>query len=88
MRNERPVTAPCQPIAAAAASVIVGALAVGAAAYKLTPGYGTNPAQIEPFSSSGQTPVMFTAAGVRLPTPQLLEKPDVVGPDGTGEGAV
>ncbi|WIA23705.1 hypothetical protein OEZ85_000393 [Tetradesmus obliquus] len=60
-----------------------GALAVGAAAYRLTPGYGTNPAQIEPFSSSGQTPVFYNAAGTRLATPQLLEKPDIVGPDGT-----
>ncbi|KAF6252239.1 peptidase S8/S53 domain-containing protein [Scenedesmus sp. NREL 46B-D3] len=60
-----------------------GALAVGAAAYKLTPGYGSNPAQIEPFSSAGQTPIFFTAAGVRLATPQLLQKPDIVGPDGT-----
>jgi hypothetical protein len=59
-------------------------LAAGAAAYKLTPGYGTNPAQLEPFSSWGQTPIMFTTSGQRLPTPVLLQKPDVVGPDGTG----
>jgi hypothetical protein len=70
--------------AAAAAAAAAGALAIGAAAYKLTPGYGVSPAQIEPFSSSGQTPIMFTAAGQRLATPQLLQKPDVVGPDGTG----
>jgi hypothetical protein len=37
-----------------------GALAIGAAAYKLRPGYGTRPAQVEPFSSSRQTPIMTT----------------------------
>jgi len=59
-----------------------GAMAVGAAFYFQTPACGTTPATLEPYSSEGGTPILFSAAGVRLATPQTRQKPNIVGPDG------
>jgi hypothetical protein len=62
-----------------------GAAAVGAAFYFDTPRCGTTPAQLEPFSSSGGAPILFSTAGVRLATPTIRQKPDFVGPDGVND---
>ncbi len=60
-----------------------GAEAVGAAAYFQTPAFGISPPLLEPYSSSGTTPVLFDIAGNRLPTPDLrADKPEIVAPDG------
>ncbi len=58
-----------------------GAIAVGAASYDKTPAYGTNPPLLEPFSSRGGTPVLFTTSGVRLAAPEDRLKPEIVAPD-------
>jgi Ca2+-binding RTX toxin-like protein len=58
-----------------------GAEAVGAADYRRTPAFGTNPPQIESFSSAGNTPILFTISGA--PTNQIRQKPEIVAPDGT-----
>jgi uncharacterized repeat protein (TIGR01451 family) len=58
-----------------------GAEAVGAAFYGDTPEFGTNPTLLEPFSSAGPTPILFTVAGT--PTNELRQKPEIVAPDGT-----
>jgi hypothetical protein len=62
-----------------------GAAAVGAAFYFLTPRCGTTPAELEGFSSEGGAPILFSAAGVRLGTPAMRQKPDFVGPDGAND---
>jgi Subtilase family len=59
-----------------------GAAAVGAAFYFTTPRCGTTPAKLELFSSQGGAPILFDAAGTRLATPVVRQKPDFVGPDG------
>jgi hypothetical protein len=59
-----------------------GAAAVGAAFFFDTPACGTTPAQLESFSSEGGAPILFDAAGARLATPEVRQKPDFVGPDG------
>jgi subtilisin family serine protease len=59
-----------------------GAAAVGAAAYYNTPACGVTPAQLDYFSSQGGDPILFDAAGNRLATPVVRQKPDFVGPDG------
>ena len=59
-----------------------GAMAIGAAFFVDTPLCGTSPAQPEPYSSWGGTPILFDSSGTRLPSPLLRQKPDVVGPDG------
>lgn len=59
-----------------------GAAAVGAAFYYQTPECGTTPAVIEPFSSRGGAPILFDAAGHRLATPVIRQKPDFVAPNG------
>jgi Subtilase family len=59
-----------------------GAAAVGAAFYFDTPACGTTPAQLESYSSEGGAPILFDAAGTRLATAELRQKPDFVGPDG------
>jgi hypothetical protein len=59
-----------------------GAVAVGAAFYFQTPACGTTPAEIEPYSSQGGTPILFDTTGARLAAPQVRQKPDVTGPDG------
>ncbi|MFI4889462.1 MAG: S8 family serine peptidase [Steroidobacterales bacterium] len=60
----------------------VGAAAVGAAFYYLTPQCGSTVAQLEPFSSEGGAPILFDMSGNRLATPVVRQKPDFVGPDG------
>jgi len=59
-----------------------GAEAVGAAYYLDTPEFGTNPPQLEYFSSAGGTPILFATDGTPLPTPELRMKPEIVAPDG------
>ncbi len=59
-----------------------GAAAVGAAFYFDTPRCGTSPATIERYSSAGGAPILFSAAGARLATQIVRQKPDFVGPDG------
>jgi hypothetical protein len=59
-----------------------GAGTVGAAFYFTTPRCGTTPAQLEPYSSEGGAPILFSDTGTRLATPVLRQKPDFVGPDG------
>jgi hypothetical protein len=59
-----------------------GAEAVGAAAYFSTPAFGVSPPVLNPFSSSGTTPILFDQAGNRLTTPELRAKPEIVAPDG------
>jgi subtilisin family serine protease len=59
-----------------------GAVAVGAAFFAVTPRCGVSPAILETYSSLGGAPILFDTAGTRLATPQIRQKPDVVGPDG------
>ncbi|HEV8341178.1 MAG TPA: DUF4214 domain-containing protein, partial [Candidatus Binatia bacterium] len=59
----------------------VGAEAVGAARYSSTPEFGASPPGLEPFSSSGATPILFDLAG--NPVSDLRAgKPEIVAPDG------
>ncbi|MGH7264605.1 MAG: S8 family peptidase [Candidatus Rokuibacteriota bacterium] len=59
----------------------LGAIAVGAAFYGDTPAFGTNPPVLEPFSSAGTTPILFTTAGA--PTfDARAGKPEIGAPDG------
>jgi hypothetical protein len=58
-----------------------GALAVGAMFFASSPSCGFTPA-LEAFSSAGGDPILFDSTGTRLGTPQIRQKPDVVGPDG------
>jgi hypothetical protein len=62
-----------------------GAVAVGAAFYFDTPRCGTTPAELEVFSAQGGAPILFSTSGVRLTTPLVRQKPDVVGPDGVND---
>jgi hypothetical protein len=62
-----------------------GAMAVGAAFYLQTPACGTAPAVLEDFSSAGGDPILFDAAGTRLVTPLMRQKPQLVGPDGVND---
>jgi len=59
-----------------------GAEAVGAAYYLYTPEFGTNPPQLEYFSSAGGTPILFATNSTRLQTPEVRMKPEIVAPDG------
>ncbi len=59
------------------------AIAVGAAFYQDTPAFGTDPAELEPFSALGGVPIYFAPDGTRLPEPVIRQKNDIVGPDGT-----
>ena len=60
----------------------VGAEAVGAVRYTQTPAFGVSPPQLEPFSSSGGTPIFFDLAGNRLSNAEIPSKPEIVAPDG------
>ena len=53
-----------------------GAEAVGAAAYFQTPAFGVSPPVLEPYSSSGTTPVLFdlAATGSRRPIPERTNR--------------
>ena len=59
-----------------------GAEAVGAAYYQDTPAFGTDPPQLEYYSSAGGTPILFNVDGSPLPVPELRMKPEIVAPDG------
>ena len=59
-----------------------GAAAVAAAFFAQTPRCGTSPAVLESYSSEGGDPILFSATGARLTTPELRQKPDFTGPDG------
>jgi hypothetical protein len=58
-----------------------GAAAVGAAAFYQTPGCGTTPALLEPYSARGGSPILFDTSGNRLTTQTLRQKPNFVAPD-------
>jgi len=60
-----------------------GAISVGAAAFTDTPAFGTNPPQVEEFSSTGGTPIQFDNQGNRLQEVEVRKNPDIVAPDGT-----
>jgi len=64
------------------------AIAVGAAFYRDTPVFGTNPPVLENFSSRGGTPILFDSQGNRLPTPDIRRKPEIVAPDGVSTSVV
>jgi subtilisin family serine protease len=61
-----------------------GAAAVGAAFYFQTPQCGSTPAILEPYSSVGGDPILFSTSGARLTGAaiQVRNKPDFVAPDG------
>lgn len=59
-----------------------GAAAVGAAFYRKTPAFGTNPPELESFSSRGTTaPSIFFSPG-GAPIAEIRQKPEFVAPDG------
>jgi cysteine-rich repeat protein len=60
----------------------VGAEAVGAAPFFDTPAFGVSPPLLEPFSSGGTTPILFTSAGAPTADPRA-HKPEITAPDGT-----
>lgn len=62
-----------------------GAIATGAVFWFATPAFSdqfTNPFEINSFSARGGVPIFFDAQGNPLPTPDIRQKPDLVGPDG------
>jgi len=59
-----------------------GAMGVGAVYWGDTPAYGTNPPQLEYFSSAGGVPILFATDGTLLPVAEDRGKPDVCAPDG------
>jgi len=62
-----------------------GAGTTGAVFWFATPAFSdefTNPFAVNPFSSVGGTPIYFRPDGTALVTPEVRQKPDVVGPDG------
>jgi len=61
-----------------------GAEAVGATFYQQTPQYDPGLSQpiLEWFSSAGGVPILFNRNGQPLPTPEIRQKPGIVGPDG------
>jgi hypothetical protein len=63
----------------------VGAAAVGAAFYFLSPACGTAHAELESYSSLGGAPILFGASGTRLPAPVIRNKPDFVDADGVND---
>uniref|UniRef100_A0A383WNH8 Peptidase S8/S53 domain-containing protein n=1 Tax=Tetradesmus obliquus TaxID=3088 RepID=A0A383WNH8_TETOB len=58
-------------------------MSVGAAYYRQTQGYGVTPAVLETYSSPGLQAIYYTHLGSLLPEPMLLQKPNIVAPDGT-----
>jgi hypothetical protein len=57
-----------------------GAIAVGAASYDQTPGFGVTPPGIESFSSAGPTRIFFDTAG--NPISVVRQTPQITAPDG------
>ncbi len=60
-----------------------GAQAVAAVFYGDTPVFGSTPPEVESFSSPGGVPIVFDANGIRMPTPEIRQKPEIAAPDGT-----
>ncbi|MBC3784444.1 S8 family peptidase [Spirosoma utsteinense] len=60
-------------------------IAVGAAPFFNTPAFNANltTATIEPFSSAGGTPILFSVNGQRLSQPVVRQKPEITAVDGT-----
>jgi len=58
-----------------------GAEAVGAAWYNETPQFGVTPPLLEPYSSAGGTPVLFSTLGNPINDPRA-GKPEITAPDG------
>ncbi len=58
-----------------------GACAVGASAFFFTPKYGVDPPGLNNFSSWGGVPLVYDAFGNAI-SPIILNKPDLVAPDG------
>ncbi|MDX1404559.1 MAG: PKD domain-containing protein [Woeseiaceae bacterium] len=59
-----------------------GASAVAAAWWQETPAFGVDPAQLEPYSSKGGTPIYFTSTGAALATAEMRLKPEIAAVDG------
>ena len=59
-----------------------GAEAVGAAFFEETPEYLTDPPLLEPYSSRGGTPILFSSNGVRLGSSIVRSKPEITAVDG------
>ncbi len=59
-----------------------GAEAVGAAFFEETPEYLTDPPLLEPYSSRGGTPILFSRNGVRLGSSIIRSKPEITAVDG------
>jgi Subtilase family len=58
-----------------------GAIAVGAAAFRNTPGFGVSPAIQRSSSSAGGVPILFDVNGQRLAVPELRDVPAFVSVD-------
>ncbi len=59
-----------------------GTIAVGASAYFNTPAFGTDPAVINDYSSTGPTRILRDIDGALLPEPEIRDRPDITAPDG------
>lgn len=59
-----------------------GAEAVGAAFFLDTPEYGIAPPVLEPYSSAGGTPILFSTSGAPLAAPDVRSKPEITAVDG------
>ena len=55
---------------------------VGAAFFNATPAFGTDPPILEPFSSSGGTPILFERDGTRKESNEVRMQPRFVATDG------
>lgn len=59
-----------------------GAEAVGAAWWQKTPAFGVDPAQLEPYSSKGGTPILFNSSGSPKGSAEIRMKPEISAVDG------
>ncbi len=59
-----------------------GAMAVGAAFWYNTTVCGDATNELESYSAKGGDPILFDSTGTALATPEMRQKPDIVGPDG------
>ncbi|NDW44281.1 S8 family serine peptidase [Ruegeria sp. PrR005] len=60
-----------------------GGLGVAASYYQQTPAFGVTPPVPETFTSFGDSPILFDVNGTRLATPEIRQRVDVTGVDGT-----
>ncbi|NET48739.1 MAG: hypothetical protein F6K09_08435, partial [Merismopedia sp. SIO2A8] len=71
---------------ASGASTIFGhanaasAITVGGARFQDTPAFGSNTITVQDLSSNGASPIFFDAQGNPLPSPEIRQKPDIIGP--------